>query len=169
MIMKKDKKKAEVKQEVNKEEVGISPEQCNEYLTGWKRALADYENLVRDQDQIKSNLRQNSQSEMVERILPVLDNFDQAVKFAPQDLNDQTKNWLQGILHIQNQLRSVLAELGAEFYGKIGEEFDPNLHQAIKEVKEAEKKDQEIVEVIVLGWKIKNKIIRPAQVIINNK
>lgn len=143
-------------------------EKCEEYLAGWKRALADYDNLIKDLNRLKSDLRQSSKQDIIEFLLPVLDNFDQAVSHAPDELSDKTKNWLQGILHIKDQLESVLRDLGAEAYGAPGAVFDPHLHDAAGEVNDPNQDDQTIIQVTSHGWKIGEKIIRPAKVVINN-
>lgn len=144
-------------------------EKCQEYLAGWKRALADYDNLLKSLDQVKSDLRQSSKQDVVEALLPVVDNFDQATAHAPDNLDDQTKNWLTGILHIKDQLENVLSGLGAQPYGQAGDAFDPHLYDAISEESDPEAPDQSIIKITLRGWKIGEKIIRPAKAVVNNK
>lgn len=139
-----------------------------EHLAGWQRALADYDNLLKNLDTIKSDLRQRSKQDIIESLLPILDNFDQALSHAPDDLDEKTKNWLSGVLHIQNQFSDALKDFGAQPYGQVGDLFDPHLHDAVEEVLKPEAEDQSIIKITLRGWKIKDKIIRPAKVIINN-
>ncbi|MBU0646199.1 nucleotide exchange factor GrpE [Patescibacteria group bacterium] len=162
--MKKDNKKEPA--ELN--ELEELRKKGEEYLAGWKRALADYDNVLKDLGRIKSELRQNSKQDVVESLLPVLDNFDQATSHVPDRLDDQTQNWLNGILHIKDQLTGTLSDFGAEPYGSPGDEFDPHLHDAIQEVNEPDQADQTIIQVTLRGWKMGEKIIRPAKVVINN-
>ncbi|MFC1787823.1 nucleotide exchange factor GrpE [Patescibacteria group bacterium] len=141
---------------------------CTEAIEGWKRALADYDNLQKDLAQERGRMRQSTREDVIQSLLPVLDNFDQAVKFVPKNVDGELKGWLQGILHVQNQLEEVLRELGAESFGQVSDKFDPELHEAVAEGSQAEQGDQTILEINQRGWKIGEKIIRPAKVIVNN-
>lgn len=125
-----------------------------EYLDGWKRALADYENLQRDMSSRLDDAKNRMKSDFAHDLLPVMDNFAQAVNHAPK-LEDTHKPWLDGVLYIQKQFEDVLKGLGLE---KIEvTEFDPNLHEAVGEGEE--------LKEVQSGWKIGERVIRPAQVI----
>lgn len=142
-------------------------EKCEEYLNGWKRALADYDNLKKE----LSNERVQMQNSAIEHIffslLPVLDNFDQALRFKPDGLDDKTEKWLQGILHVRTQLENVMQEMGFEELGKEGEMFDPHFHSAVIEQESEEKESGIILEVHKRGWKRGERLIRPAIVIVS--
>jgi molecular chaperone GrpE len=142
---------------------------CAEHLNGWKRALADYENLKRDLFKEKDLMRKATTEELALSIIPVVDNFEQAVRFKPEGLDDKTESWLQGILYVKTQLDTVLSEMGVEAFGIAGEMFDANLHDITEEKEEEEKEDQSILQILLRGWKLQEKVIRPAKVIINNK
>ena len=142
--------------------------QCAEYLGGWQRALADYDNLRKDLARERGRVREEEKIALIIELLPVLDNFTQAVDFAPPDLPAAAENWLQGVLHIQNQLIEVLRGLGAKPYGQVGEIFDPHRHNAAQEVADPEIADQVIVRIIAAGWSVNEQIIRPAKVAVNN-
>ena len=144
-------------------------EQLEEALTGWKRALADYDNLKKDLVREKDQMRKHEREDLAHQLIPVLDNFDQALKFQPNDLEDDARNWLQGILHIRTQLEDVLKGIGVEAFGAEGESFDPNLHEAGSEKSEEDQDDETILTVNQRGWKLGEKVIRPANVVINNK
>ncbi|MBU4315338.1 nucleotide exchange factor GrpE [Patescibacteria group bacterium] len=158
------KKKQENSQEACKK--------CEEYLQGWKRALADYENLKRDLDRVKDENRQRIRIDLAFDLLPVMDNFDIAVGHVP-DLSacdEVTRKsidvWLQGVTFIKKQFEDVFAELGIEQI-KATEKFDQELHEAIEERSDKQKEEGEILQVIQNGWKIGERILRPAKVIIN--
>jgi len=146
-----------------------------EYLAGWKRALADYDNLKKDLGRERGDMRLAAAADAVMRLVPVLDNFDVATKFVPDNVDDKLRNWLTGILFIQTQLENALKEMGAEPYGEVGDTFDANLHDAVGEREDviggvpAPRHDGEscIVEIVARGWKIGERIIRPAKVIVN--
>lgn len=146
----------------------VQCEQCEEYKLGWKRALADYQNLKRNLAKEKGDMRVRVKRGFVEELLPVLDNFDQAVKFQPEGLDEKAKGWLTGILHVQKQLEQVLNEMGAQPFGQAGDTFNPNRHDAADEKQLDDEPDQVVLEVVQRGWQMDEKVIRPAKVIINN-
>lgn len=139
---------------------------CEEYKLGWQRALADYDNLQKNIGRERTEMRASVRESFVESLLPVVDNFDQAVKFVPQDLPESAKGWLQGVLYVQQQFTDALSNLGAEPYGSPGEIFDPHLHAASGEQTVEGKNPGEIIEVLQRGWKMGGRVIRPASVII---
>ncbi len=140
---------------------------CPEYLAGWKRALADYDNLKKDLGKERVDMRQSAIADAASRMIPVLDNFDTAVKFVPEGIDDKLRNWLIGILFVQTQLEEALRHMGLEPFGAPGELFDTNLHEAAGERDEETTQTNTILEVVARGWKQTNKIIRPAKVIIS--
>jgi molecular chaperone GrpE len=130
--------------------------QCEEYLAGWKRALADYDNLKKDLGRERGEMRAAAAVNMAYQLLPVLDNFDAAMKHAPED------SWAKGIGHIRSQLDEVLRQMQVEPYGAVGDAFDANLHDAVGG--EGEK----VSEVVSRGWKMGDRIVRAAKVFIGN-
>lgn len=141
-------------------------EECQEYLSGWKRALADYDNLKKDLAKERSDVRRSATQHAAFQLLPVLDNFDQSLKFQPEGLNGKAQGWLQGILHVRTQLESVMRELELEPFGERGEVFDPNRHEAGGERSEENMVSGIVIEVIQRGWKQGERVVRPAKVII---
>lgn len=144
-----------------------SCEKCEEYLGGWKRALADYDNLKKDLGRERTEMRQFAVADAASRIIPVLDNFDTAVKFVPSEVDPALRNWLMGILFIQTQLEEAIRQMGLEPFGEVGDAFDANLHDAAGERVDETAKPNSILEVISRGWKQSDKVIRPAKVIIS--
>jgi molecular chaperone GrpE len=147
-------------------------QKCKEYLDGWKRALADYENLKRDIDSIKENNRIRIKIDLAENLLAVIDNFDQAVNHIPDlsALDEENRKainvWLQGVVYIKKQFENAMLQMGIEQIG-VGEEPDETLHEIVGEQIDDTKKDGQIVKVIQSGWKIGERIMRPVKVIIN--
>lgn len=144
-------------------------EKCDEYLAGWKRALADYDNLQKDLARERTELRARLKQDVAHQLIGVLDNFDQAAKFKPEGLSKELEVWLMGIMHVKSQLEGVMRDLGLGSYGSVGEMFDAHLHDAGGERTQEGKVDYEILEIIQRGWKLGEKVVRPAKVIINNK
>ena len=151
------------------EETKKSCEKCEEYLAGWKRALADYDNLQKDLARERAELRSRLKQDVATQLIAVLDNFDQAAKFKPAGLSKELEVWLTGLMHVKSQFEGVMRDLGLEMYGSPGETFDAHLHDAGGERMEEGKADHEILEIVQRGWKLGDKVVRPAKVIINNK
>lgn len=141
---------------------------CEEYLAGWKRAFADYDNLKKDLVRERVEIRARAREDLGQQLIAVLDNFDQAAKFQPQEVSKEVQTWLTGLMYVRTQLETVLQELGLEPFGEAGTLFNAHLHEAAAQRSEPEKSDQEILEVSQRGWKMGDKIVRPAKVVINN-
>ncbi|HAU66551.1 TPA: nucleotide exchange factor GrpE [Candidatus Uhrbacteria bacterium] len=155
----------EQKEAIQKEE---ECSKCEEYLMGWKRALADYDNLKKDLVRERVEIRARAREDLGQQLIAVLDNFDQAAKFQPQEVSKEVQTWLTGLMYVRVQLETVLQELGLEPFGEAGTLFNAHLHEAAAQRSEPEKSDQEILEVFQRGWKMGDKIVRPAKVVINN-
>ena len=146
---------------------------CDEYLSGWKRALADYENLKKQSAQMRDEDRRRVRMSVAEDLLPVIDNFGYVTKHAPslEGVNDDFKKkfdtWFQGIGHIDRQFTEALKGLGVEAIESVGKPFDPKLHEAGGSKKDETKADGEVLEEVIKGWKIGEIVIRPAKVIVN--
>lgn len=137
-----------------------------EYLTGWQRAKADYVNLQREFDLARVNISILAKEKMVEKLLPALDSFEMA--FANKEHWEKIdKDWQDGITSIYQQLISGLALSGIEKIDMNDIPFDPNIHQSISIVETAdEKKDHTVEKILQVGYKIGERIIRPAKVTI---
>lgn len=153
--MPKTKKSAVKKDErhVEDTEHGRSQELENQL----KRALADYQNLERRVDEERRLLSTLSAALLIEKFLPILDNLESAQKH----LNDQ------GLEIVTRQFKDILAQEGVEEIQAEGSTFDPHLHEAA-EVIEGEN-DNTIVKVLVKGYKLNDKVLRPAQVVVSKK
>ncbi len=135
-------------------------ELCADYLSGWKRALADYENIKRDLAKEKDQMRRYATVNAIETMMPAIENLELAVKQLPSD------NWAKGFQAVHSQFVEAMKQLGGERYGQIGDLFDSTLHEALGERAEENTPDHSIVEVLSPGWKLGDYIIRPAKVII---
>jgi len=117
-----------------------------------KRALADYRNLERRVDEERKLLSQLSSIILIEKLLPILDNLESAQKH----LNDQ------GLEMVIKQFKDILTQEGVEEILAEGADFDPKLHEAIEVIEG--RNDGKIVKVVAKGYKINDKVIRPAKV-----
>lgn len=149
--------------------------QCAEYLAGWKRALADYENLQKMNAQTRDTDRRRVRSSLAEDLLPVVDNFGYVMKHAPSlkgcspEFKKSFETWFQGIGHIDRQFAEALKNMGVEPIATVGQKFDPNLHESGGSKKDDSQDDGVVLEELIKGWKIGEVVLRPAKVIVNEK
>jgi molecular chaperone GrpE len=148
---------------------------CDEYLAGWKRALADYENLQKQNAQARDTDRRRVRSSLAEDLLPVIDNFGYVMKHAPNvqqttpEFQKAFDTWFQGIGHIERQFAEALKNMGVEPIPTVGQKFDPNLHESGGSKKDDSQDDGVVLEELIKGWKIGDVVLRPAKVIVNEK
>lgn len=147
--------------------------QCEEYKSGWQRALADYKNLQRETEQRRGEWVKMSEVEILEDFIPIYENFKQAFSQdftnGPQTggpTNSANENWKMGIECIKKQFAEVLKQHGVEEIKTVGEKFDPNLHEAGGEEEVEGKESGEIVREVSGGYKMGGKVIRAARVIV---
>ena len=137
-----------------------------EYLTGWQRAKADYVNLQKSEGEKYKELRTHVTTAMIEDLLPVLDSFDMAMgnKEAWEKVD---ANWRSGVEYIRAQFYRVLEDNNVTPINQTGVKFDPNLHESISTIETAdESQDHTISSITHTGYKIGEKIIRPARVVV---
>lgn len=135
-----------------------------EYLTGWQRAKADYVNLQKEMDQIRANTSLLTKEKIVESLLPSIDSFDMAMS-NKEAWEKVDQGWRTGVEYIYQQIITGLSNVGVEIIDKVGSKFDPSLHESIESVAtDDESKDHTIEKVIQAGYKIGERVIRPARV-----
>ena len=125
------------------------------------RMYAEFENYKKRTEKEKQNTALYAKADVVEMLLPVIDSMENAIAIETAD-----ENLKQGISLMFEQIRIFLEKNGVEEIGKIGEEFNPELHDAIS-IQEVENANSgEIISVFRKGYKIKDRIIRHAMVIV---
>lgn len=149
-----------------REDIKICRKEKEEYLTGWQRAKADYVNLQKELDIARINISILTKEKMTEKLLPSLDSFDMAFS-NKEHWETLDKDWRVGIESIYSQLIKGLEDSGIEKIDEQNVPFDPNIHQSISVVNtDDESKDHTVEKVFQVGYKIGDRIIRPAKVII---
>lgn len=129
-------------------------------LEDLQRARADFLNARKRLDEERVSDRERVKLQHIEDILPLCDSFFMALS-DPAFMN-LPENLKKGILGINMQLNSILRGYGVEEVGTIGEKFDPNFHEAL-----ADEGDTGVIkDVLQKGYKMKDRIIRPAKVIV---
>jgi len=149
-----------------REEIRTLRKEKEEYLTGWQRAKADYVNLQKELDLARVNIAILTKEKMVEKLLPALDSFEMALG-NKEHFDKLDKDWQDGITSIYQQILSGLEKSGVGKIYEIEVKFDPNIHQSISAIEtDDEEKDHAIEKVLQVGYKIGDRVIRPAKVTI---
>jgi molecular chaperone GrpE len=131
-----------------------------EHLNGWKRAKADYLNREKEINREKVDWVKFSNLELILKILPILDAFDQSLKQIPDDLKEN--KWTKGVFQIKQQLEDFLKIQGVGKIKSVEEKFNPDFHEVVEKRGEGGK----IIEEIQAGYLMNNEVIRAAKVII---
>jgi molecular chaperone GrpE len=123
------------------------------------RAQAEFENARRRASKEQQDFRDYAAADTIKPLLPVLDSFERAlqVKSEPADFRS-------GVELIYKQLQDALAKVGVKAVPAKGEPFDPHVHEAIEMVETTEAPDHEVIEELQRGYKIKDRLLRPAMV-----
>lgn len=130
-----------------------------------KRAVADYHNLEKRVAEGRQELANWATSELVVKILPVMDNLEKAVEGASEE--DRKSGWFKGVEMSVKQLREMLKNEGLEQIDiEADGPFDPVLHEAV-DTREGE--DGTILEVVEKGYNLNGKVVRPAKVVVGRK
>ena len=126
------------------------------------RLQADFENFRKRAQREKDEARQFANQSLIEKQLPILDNFEMAlaaVKDADPALRD-------GVQMIYDQLLGILRDSGVETIDATGEDFDPNLHEAISQQETTEAEPGTVVEQVQRGYRLHERLVRPARVVV---
>lgn len=136
---------------------------ADEYYDSLKRNMADFDNYKKRIVKEKESLHTMIVADIVENMLPILDNFDAALAHESSDEKFKT-----GMEMIYSQIKDVISKYGVEEIQSMGCTFDPMLHEAVMHEDNESYGEKEIIEVFRKGYKIKDKVIRHAMVKVAN-
>ena len=139
-------------------------EEAQTNLSGWQRAQADFANYQKREEGKQREIMDFAKEVTIVKLLPTLDTLGQGLKHAPQNIDE---TWLKGINATLAQLDKVLEEMGVKKIDAVGKPFDPQYHEAVREVPGDE--DGVVMEDLQTGYEINGKVIRPSQVVISKK
>jgi molecular chaperone GrpE len=137
-------------------------EELEEMKRKYLMMLAEYDNFRKRAQKERENAYGDAYADALSALLPVFDNLERASAFAGDS------GMAEGITMIINQFKNALSGMGVESYGEVGDEFDPNLHNAIMQEDNEELGENVISEVFQKGYKRGEKIIRFAMVKVAN-
>jgi len=159
--------------------VELSPEQIEELKTraakadeNWDRLLrttADFENFKKRAARERIEIAQATSAAHLQRLLPVLDHFEMAQAAAQNAADDKLTSLQAGVAMVQQQLKAILTESGLEEIDAAGKPFDPALHEAVSQRESAEVPEGHVIEQLRKGYKLRERLLRPATVIVAKK
>ena len=126
------------------------------------RLQADFENFRKRAQREKDEARQFANQNLIEKQLPILDNFEMALA-AAKDADPALRD---GVQMIYDQLLGILRDSGVETIDATGEGFDPNLHEAISQQETTEAEPGTVVEQVQRGYRLHERLVRPARVVV---
>ena len=147
----------------NKNKEVVPKQDYDELDDRYKRILAEFENFKKRSAKEREGLYNSILSDVIEVILPVVDNLENAAKVETKD-----ESYKQGVELVLKQFKDVLTSKGIEEIKAIGETFDPSLHEAVGSVQDDTKGEKEIVQEYRKGYKIGNRVIRHSMVVVAN-
>lgn len=141
-------------------------EQIAELTDKLKRQLAEFENFRNRTDKEKSQMYAVGAKDVIEKILPVIDNFERGLKSIPEDQKGGPV--ASGMEMIYKQLITVLSDLGVTPIEAVGQEFDPNLHNAVMHAEDEGLGENIVAEEFQKGYKYKDTVLRHSMVKVAN-
>ena len=172
-----EQEQKEKTEDINTEEEILNETGESEEVLVLKNKIETLENKVKQSQAELINYRKRKDEEVLNRlkfanqdlileIIPVLDNFERAIKFA-NTKDESLSKFLDGFKLTYNSLLDTLKKYGVEEIPALGVEFDPNMHQAMLVEENKEKENNIVLEVLIKGYTLNGRVIRPASVKVN--
>ena len=131
-----------------------------------KYAQAELVNYRKRKDEEVSNMLKYANEDLIVELIPALDNIERALKLANRD-DEKLNQFIDGFTLVYTNIKETLKKFGVEEIEALGKEFDPNLHLALLTSSDKEQEDDIVLEVLVKGYLLKGRMIRPASVKVN--
>jgi molecular chaperone GrpE len=145
------------------EELEQCKAQAAENLDGWQRSRAEFANYKRRIEAERTELVASAGAEALKRVLPAVDDFERALQTLPADLKDHP--WINGVALVQRKLNSALEQSGVTPIAvKPGDDFDPNLHEAVTHEDSDQFASEQIIGEVQRGYRLGERVLRPTMV-----
>ena len=150
-------------------EIARLTEENNNLVEKVKLAQAELINYRKRKDEETANLLKYANQDLILEIISVVDNFERAIKLDDNNLTDDISKFLAGFKMMYASLTETLKRFGVEEINRVGQIFDPSQEQALLTDCVEDAEDEVVLEVLLKGYKLKDRVIRPASVKINQK
>lgn len=152
--------------EMLKEQLSQLRDEKDKWMNKYYQELADVQNLRKEIQRDNQSLLEYRAMPFIEKLVPFMNSMDMAFKSEPKD--PAVKSWIDGIHMAYKQLWQVMAQEGlTEIDPKVGDEFDPAWMQSMQTVDG--EKDDAVAQVFMKGYKLKNRLVSPAMVVVTKK
>ena len=131
-----------------------------------KRQMAEFDNFRKRTEKEKAAMYEVGAKDIIEKILPVLDNFERGLAAVPED--EKGSSFAEGIEKIYKQFVKTLEDVGVETIEAVGQQFDPNLHNAVMHVEDEKYGENEIAMELQKGYKYRGSVVRHSMVQVAN-
>src|SRR5258707_6093511 len=159
----RDVEKAHLEGQAAVEQRDEATRERDEYLAALQRERAEFLNFKRRTSEERVNMLGLAAEDLIRKVLALADDFDRAVETRPEAMDGDP--WVEGIAAIDRKLRLLLESEGVtEIEARPGTKFDPREHEAVVNVPDTGQPDGEIVEELRRGYKLRDRVIRPALV-----
>ncbi|MEL3908744.1 MAG: nucleotide exchange factor GrpE [Treponemataceae bacterium] len=140
---------------------------AKEFQDLYLRKAADFENYRKRMIREKQESIDYANGRLISDLLPIMDNFDRALSSELEEKKESIDAFVEGVNMIKGQLEGMLnRNYGLEYYKSKGETFDPNIHEAVAKAPSKDVKVQTVGEEIQKGYKLKDKVLRHAKVLV---
>ena len=153
------------------EEIASLKERAAKADDHWDRLLrqtADYDNYKKRSAREKQDATKYANESLLQKLIPVVDNFEAALA-ASNTTNASSESLQTGVNMIYTQLKSALADAGLEEIDANSQPFDPNFHEAVSQKETSDVPEGHVVQQLRKGYKLRDRLIRPATVIVAKK
>jgi molecular chaperone GrpE len=143
------------------DDLEVLEQQIADLTDALQRERADVINVRRRHEEQISSLKTLVKSQVIAELLPVIDNFERALKHVPAEL--EANDYIKGVRGVVKQFEKTLADIGVERIKTVGEQFNPDFHEAIG-MEDGDGDVEVVTEELQAGFKIDNQVIRHAMV-----
>ena len=132
-----------------------------------KLAQAELINYRKRKDEETASILKYANEDIIKELINVKDNFERALQVKEENMTDELNKFLSGFKLMYDELSNILVKFGVEEINRVGQIFDPKEEQALLTDSLPDHEDEEVLEVLLKGYKLKDRVIRPASVKIN--
>ena len=144
-------------------------DKAKHYYEQWARTTADLDNYKKRAIRERQDAIKFANEALIEKLIPVLDNFDMALSAAQASQGDSVQSLQTGINMIFQQLKNALADSGLEEIDASNKPFDPNWHEALSQQPSNEVPEGQVLQQLRKGYKLRDRLLRPAGVVVAKK
>ena len=149
--------------ETLEKELAEAKKKAEEYLANWQRSQADFINFKRRNEQERMEFNKYANSTLYCSILPVLDDLERALNAVPEEYAKD--DWVEGVRLVERKFKTILEGQVVKPICALGMDFDPSLHEALRQEKG---KEGMVISEVQKGYTLHDKLLRPARVIVGS-